>query len=123
MRKLLAALVFVGGLGCERQSSCVARGARVRVPKGTLPIEELNVGDEIVCVDPDSGTQVVTKISAIDGMEGDLITLSDLFVFEVTDTKPGGAIHGTLRSTGIRPKLAERLHDEGIDLPANLFDS
>ena len=69
------------------------------------------------------GVRRVAKISAIDGMEGDLITLSDLFVFEVTDTKPGGAIHGALRSTGIRPKLAERLHDQGIDLPANLFDS
>jgi pilus assembly protein CpaF len=69
------------------------------------------------------GVRRVTKISGVDGMEGDKITLSDVFVFEVSDTTPGGQIHGTLRSTGIRPKLAERLHDAGIELPAELFDT
>jgi pilus assembly protein CpaF len=69
------------------------------------------------------GVRRVAKISAVDGMEGDKITLSDLFVFEVSDTTPGGPIHGALRSTGIRPKLAERLHDAGIELPAELFDT
>jgi pilus assembly protein CpaF len=69
------------------------------------------------------GVRRVTKISGVDGMEGDKITLSDLFVFEVSDTTPGGQIHGTLRSTGIRPKLAERLHDAGIELAAELFDT
>jgi hypothetical protein len=52
-------------------------------------------------------------------MEGDLITLSDIFVFEGEITVEGS--NGTLRPTGVRPKLAERLLDFGIVLPAEMF--
>ncbi len=69
------------------------------------------------------GVRRVSKVAAVDGMEGDMITLSDLFVFEVGESTPGGPITGVLRSTGIRPKLAERLHDAGVELPAELFDT
>ena len=68
------------------------------------------------------GVRRVSKVAAVDGMEGDMITLSDLFVFEVAESTPGGPIAGSLRSTGIRPKLTERLHDAGIELPGDLFD-
>lgn len=53
-------------------------------------------------------------------MEGELVTLSDVFLFEA---EPGteGKVAGTLRATGVRPKLTERLHDAGIALPADLF--
>ena len=53
----------------------------------------------------------LTRVSAVDGMEGDLVTLSDVFVFE----------GGELQPTGVRPKLAERLQDAGITLPGDLF--
>ena len=52
-----------------------------------------------------------------------MITLSDLFVFEVAESTPSGPIAGTLRATGVRPKLTERLHDAGIELPGDLFDT
>jgi len=69
------------------------------------------------------GVRRVSKVAAVDGMEGDMITLSDLFVFEVAESTPGGPIAGTLRATGIRPKLTERLVDAGIELPGDLFDT
>ena len=55
-------------------------------------------------------------------MEGDIITLSDVFSFDA-DTAPDGSVAGALRPTGVRPKLTERLHDAGITLPGDLFGS
>ena len=53
-------------------------------------------------------------------MEGETVTLSDIFRFEA---EPGsdGAVGGRLRATGVRPKLAERLHDAGVSLPSDIF--
>jgi pilus assembly protein CpaF len=67
------------------------------------------------------GVRRVVRVSAVDGMEGDTITLTDVFTFDITGSRPDGGVIGTLRSTGIRPKLAERLTDSGITLPADLF--
>ncbi len=58
------------------------------------------------------GTRRVTQVTSVDGMEGDTVTLSDVFVFD-----------GELRATGVRPKLAERLHADGIEVPAGIFSS
>ncbi|HEY3670688.1 MAG TPA: CpaF family protein [Acidimicrobiia bacterium] len=58
------------------------------------------------------GVRRVTQVTTVDGMEGDMVTLSDVFVFD-----------GELRATGVRPKLAERLQDAGITLPSDLFGS
>ena len=68
------------------------------------------------------GVRRVTRVSSVDGMEGDLVTLSDVFMFE-GETGTDGKVAGSLRPTGVRPKLAERLHDAGIALPAELFDT
>jgi pilus assembly protein CpaF len=53
-------------------------------------------------------------------MEGELVTLSDVFAFE---GEPGadGSVGGALRPTGVRPKLTEKLLDAGITLPSDLF--
>jgi pilus assembly protein CpaF len=67
------------------------------------------------------GVRRITRISSVDGMEGEMITLSDVFVFEGETTADG--IVGVLRATGVRPKLAERLHEAGIDLPGDIFDT
>jgi pilus assembly protein CpaF len=66
------------------------------------------------------GVRRVTRVSSIDGMEGDLVTLSDIFLFE-GEAGLDGSVGGSLRPTGVRPKLAERLHEAGIDLPGDLF--
>ena len=68
------------------------------------------------------GVRRVTRVTAVDGMEGETITLSDVFTFDA-ETAPDGGVAGTLRPTGVRPKLTERLHETGITLPADLFDT
>jgi pilus assembly protein CpaF len=66
------------------------------------------------------GTRRITHISEIQGMEGDVITMQDIFEFEQTGFREGRVI-GQLRPTGIRPKFVERFAALGIDLPLNLF--
>jgi pilus assembly protein CpaF len=68
------------------------------------------------------GTRKVTAISEITGMEGDVITMQDLFVFEKTTVRPDGMVCGRFRATGIRPKCAERLAAAGMRLPAEMFE-
>jgi pilus assembly protein CpaF len=69
------------------------------------------------------GTRRVTQVCEVNGMEGDVITLSDLFVFDYSAGLDGeGRYLGTVRPTGLRPRFADRLHDYGIELPASLFD-
>jgi pilus assembly protein CpaF len=68
------------------------------------------------------GTRRITKVCGIEGMEGDVITLSDLFVFEYAEGREmDGRIKGTLRSTGLRPKFDDRLQDAGIEVPPDVF--
>ncbi len=68
------------------------------------------------------GTRKVTAISEITGMEGDIITMQDLFVFEKTTVRPDGMVCGRFRATGIRPKCADRLTAAGMRLPAEMFE-
>lgn len=66
------------------------------------------------------GTRKVVKITEVQGMEGDMITMSDIFEFEQTGVE-GGKIVGRLRPTGIRPKFTDRLEAAGIYLPPSVF--
>src|SRR6478672_7022250 len=69
------------------------------------------------------GTRKVTNISEITGMEGDVITMQDIFVFDRQGVGEGGAVLGHFKATGIRPKFADRLKAYGIDLAAMLFSN
>jgi pilus assembly protein CpaF len=69
------------------------------------------------------GTRKVTNISEITGMEGDVITMQDIFIFERQGVGDGGAVLGQFKATGIRPKFADRLKAYGIDLAAMLFSN
>jgi pilus assembly protein CpaF len=69
------------------------------------------------------GTRKVTSVSEVVGMEGDVITLQEIFVFERKGIDENGKIIGQHRSTGIRPKFSDRLAMAGIELPENLFTS
>ncbi len=66
------------------------------------------------------GTRKVVNISEIQGMEGDVITMMDIFVFEQTGTEDGRVI-GRLRPTGLRPKFMSEIESYGINLPASIF--
>ncbi len=68
------------------------------------------------------GSRKVTSIAEITGMEGDVITMQDIFVFERTGINDKGKVTGRFRATGIRPKASERLAASGIKLPMELFE-
>jgi pilus assembly protein CpaF len=68
------------------------------------------------------GTRRVTHITEVTGMEADVISLQDLFVFERQGVSAEGRTMGVFTATGIRPKFAERLKAAGLDLPGNMFD-
>jgi pilus assembly protein CpaF len=68
------------------------------------------------------GTRRVTTISEITGMEGDIITMQDIFVFEKTGITPEGKVTGRFRATGVRPKVWERMRTAGVHLPPEMFD-
>jgi pilus assembly protein CpaF len=66
------------------------------------------------------GTRRIVNITEVQGMEGDVIVMQDVFVFEQTGVVDG-KIQGRLRPTGIRPKFTEKFEVSGIHLPPGLF--
>ncbi|HLY62095.1 MAG TPA: CpaF family protein [Terriglobia bacterium] len=68
------------------------------------------------------GTRRVTHLSEITGMDEDVLSMQDIFLFEKQGIGPNGRVLGQFVSTGIRPKFAEKLKASGIILPANLFE-
>lgn len=66
------------------------------------------------------GSRKVVNITEVSGMEGEVITLTDLFVFEQTGLENGKVI-GRLRPTGLRPRFMEKLESAGISLPPSIF--
>jgi pilus assembly protein CpaF len=68
------------------------------------------------------GTRKVTSVSEITGMEGDVITMQEIFNFEKAGISQEGKVIGRFRATGVRPKCAERLKAAGINLPAQMFE-
>ena len=68
------------------------------------------------------GSRRITAITEVEGMESDVITLQDLFTFDYSAGRDeNGRFLGRLRSSGLRPKFTEHLHDLGIELPQNMF--
>jgi pilus assembly protein CpaF len=69
------------------------------------------------------GTRKFMKISEVQGMEGDIITLQDLFLFDYSmGIDEQGKFKGRIKSTGLRPEFMTRLHDFGVDLPDEIFE-
>jgi len=66
------------------------------------------------------GTRKVTFITEVSGMEGEVITLTDLFVFEQSGVE-NGQIMGRLRPTGLRPKFMSKIEASGVHLPPSIF--
>jgi pilus assembly protein CpaF len=66
------------------------------------------------------GTRKIVNITEVQGMEGDVIVMQDVFVFEQTGVVEG-KIQGRLKPTGIRPKFVEKFETQGIHLPPGLF--
>ena len=66
------------------------------------------------------GTRKVVKVTEVQGMEGESIVMQDLFAFEQTGIK-NGRVLGSLQSTGLRPKFADKFEINNIELPADIF--
>jgi pilus assembly protein CpaF len=68
------------------------------------------------------GTRRVTNVAEITGMEGDVITTQEIFLFEKLGIGPEGKVIGRFRATGVRPKCGERLRAAGVHLPTDMFE-
>jgi pilus assembly protein CpaF len=66
------------------------------------------------------GTRKIVNVTEVSGMEGDVITMTDIFVFEQTGFE-NGQIVGQLRPTGLRPKFMDKIENSGIHLPPSIF--
>jgi len=68
------------------------------------------------------GTRKVTAITEVTGMEGEMISTQDIFVFDRTGLRRDGKVCGRFRATGIRPRCTERLQSFGVQLPVDMFE-
>jgi pilus assembly protein CpaF len=68
------------------------------------------------------GTRRITAMTEITGMEEDIVSMQDVFVFEKQGVSPDGKVIGAFSATGIRPKFAERLQASGISVPGSWFE-
>ena len=66
------------------------------------------------------GSRKVTHITEVQGMEGDKVTLQDVFLFE-QESYENGKVNGSIKPTGVRPKFMPKIEDSGIQLPASIF--
>jgi pilus assembly protein CpaF len=67
------------------------------------------------------GSRRVTHVTEIVGMEGEMVTTQDVFLFRQQGVDDNGRVRGTITATGIRPKCVERIEQEGIALPTDVF--
>ncbi len=67
------------------------------------------------------GTRKIVSISEITGMEGDVITMQDLFVFDREGIREDGKVRGRFKPTGIRPKFTDLLKSRGIEFDGAAF--
>ena len=67
------------------------------------------------------GSRKVTHVSEVSGMEGEVVTMQDLFRYEQRGIDSDGRVLGEFRGTGLRPRFAEKFEIAGIHLPPNLF--
>ena len=68
------------------------------------------------------GSRRVTQISEITGMEGEVISMQEIFAFERTGLRPDGKVLGRFKATGVRPRCSERLAACGVTLSPSLFE-
>jgi pilus assembly protein CpaF len=68
------------------------------------------------------GRRKVTSIQEVTGMEGEVVTMQEIFAFKQTGLSPDGKVQGYFQATGVRPKFSERLRAFGAVLPDSMFD-
>ena len=69
------------------------------------------------------GTRKIVSISELTGMEGDVVTMQEIFTFERRGLTEQGKVKGAFKATGIRPKFTDKLAAAGVRLPPSLFET
>ncbi|HAH88018.1 MAG TPA: type II secretion system protein E, partial [Armatimonadetes bacterium] len=68
------------------------------------------------------GSRKVTHITEVQGLEGDTVVLQDIFKFDQKGVDANGKVIGKLVATGLRPKFMDKLTQQGISLPPDIFE-
>jgi pilus assembly protein CpaF len=98
--------------------------ANLNIPERAIRHQIANAVHAVVQVARLSdGSRKILTISEVTGMEGDMIALQDIFVFERTGVDESGKVRGVFHSTGLPPHFAERLATAGCRLSPALFES
>jgi pilus assembly protein CpaF len=69
------------------------------------------------------GSRKITYVTELVGLEGEQVTMQDIFLFEKTGIAENGKVLGRFKATGVRPRFYEKLRSSGIQLPASLFQT
>jgi pilus assembly protein CpaF len=97
--------------------------ANLNLPESAIRRQIASAIDVVIQVSRQSdGTRKVINVAEITGMEGDIITMQDIFVFQKKGIGPNGQVLGEFSPTGVRPKFAERLLVAGFRLPIDMFE-
>src|ERR1700733_2552027 len=95
----------------------------LNIPESAIRRQVSSALDVVVQVSRLSdGTRKVVNIAEITGMEGDVISMQDIFIYRKRGIRETGEVMGEFTPTGIRPRFAERLSVTGIHLPAAMFE-
>jgi pilus assembly protein CpaF len=106
----------------SRMETMVAM-ASLNIPDSAIRRQIASAVDVVIQVSRLSdGTRKVTNIAEITGMEGDVVSMQDIFIYRKRGIKDTGEVIGDFLPTGIRPRFAERLTVTGIQLPASMFE-
>src|SRR5713226_2535923 len=98
--------------------------ANLNIPETAIRRQIAAALDVVVQVSRMSdGTRKVISISEITGMEGNVVTMQDIFMYQKRGIRESGEVIGEFMATGVRPKFAERLLVTGIHLPADMFSN
>jgi pilus assembly protein CpaF len=97
--------------------------ANLNIPEKAIRQQIASAVDLIVQVTRMSdGKRKVTAVSEITGMEGEVITMQEIFMFDRQGLTQDGHVRGRFRATGIRPKCTQQLAAAGVQLPAAMFE-
>jgi pilus assembly protein CpaF len=97
--------------------------ASLNLPQSAIRRQISSAIDVVVQVSRLSdGTRKVVSLAEITGMEGEVVTMQDIFVFRKRGIRENGEVIGEFMATGVRPKFAEKLLVTGIQLPSSMFE-
>ena len=98
--------------------------ASLNIPDHAIRRQIASAIDVVVQISRNSdGTRKVTNLAEITGMEGEVVSMQDIFVFRKRGVRENGEVIGDFSPTGIRPKFAEKLAVAGINLPISMFEN